>query len=447
VIYIFKILKKKIEEAIKKVSGRIKEESEEEKRDLEKKEKLEEAQKLEEKAEEKEELEKSKESIEIIEKKKEEIEEEKIIEEKKEEEIEKRIEEKVKEVIKEERKEKKEEKEEELKIKDIFEESKQFEKIFKEEIPEKKFEEKKEEKPIEKKFKEKEEKRGFIPTFEKEIKESDIEKFRNDIIFDLIEADVALDVAEKIFEDFKKLIIGKKVKITKVEENIKEAFKETILNLLNIQEIDIEEIIRKNKENGKVSVIVFLGFNGSGKTTTLAKIGYMLKKKGFSVVFAAGDTFRAASIEQIEEHANRLGIKLIKQKYGADSTAVIYDAVEHAKANKIDVVLADTAGRSHANINLMDELKKICRVIKPDLKILVLDSLTGNDVVEQAKRFDNAVGVNGIIFTKADVYEKGGAIISAVYTIRKPILFLGTGQEYEDIEKFDAKKIIENIFD
>jgi fused signal recognition particle receptor len=418
VIYIFKILKKKIEEAIKKVSEKIKEAPKEEEKELER---IEEVQKKEEKklAEE----EKHKEEKEFIkehEKKEEEKPEEKQEIEKKEELIE----------------EKKEIKKEIEKAKKILEEEKKA-----------KIEKKIEEKEFEEILKKEKEKRGFIPIFEKEIKESDIEKFRNDIIFDLIQADVALDVAEKIFEDFKRLVIGKKVKITKVEENIKEAFKETIFNLLNLQEIDIEEIIRKNKENGKVSVIVFLGFNGSGKTTTLAKIGYMLKKKGFSVVFAAGDTFRAASIEQIQEHANRLGINLIKQKYGADSTAVIYDAVEHAKANKIDVVLADTAGRSHANINLMDELKKICRVIKPDLKVLVLDALTGNDVVEQAKRFDNAVDVDGIIFTKTDVYEKGGAIISAVYTIRKPILFLGKGQEYEDIEKFDPKKVIENIFD
>lgn len=417
-IYIFKILKKKIEEAIKKVSEKIKEAPKEEEKELER---IEEVQKKEEKklAEE----EKHKEEKEFIkehEKKEEEKPEEKQEIEKKEELIE----------------EKKEIKKEIEKAKKILEEEKKA-----------KIEKKIEEKEFEEILKKEKEKRGFIPIFEKEIKESDIEKFRNDIIFDLIQADVALDVAEKIFEDFKRLVIGKKVKITKVEENIKEAFKETIFNLLNLQEIDIEEIIRKNKENGKVSVIVFLGFNGSGKTTTLAKIGYMLKKKGFSVVFAAGDTFRAASIEQIQEHANRLGINLIKQKYGADSTAVIYDAIEHAKANKIDVVLADTAGRSHANINLMDELKKICRVIKPDLKVLVLDALTGNDVVEQAKRFDNAVDVDGIIFTKTDVYEKGGAIISAVYTIRKPILFLGKGQEYEDIEKFDPKKVIENIFD
>ena len=417
-IYIFKILKKKIEDTIKKVSEKIRSENVEDKKKVEEKEKFEEA-----RIEEKEELEEKEKAPETIEKKKTEI--EKIREEK--------------EFVEKEKKEEGEEKKE-PEIKDFFEDkkAKSIEKISEKEKDFLKEEKKEQEK--------KEEKRGFIPRFEKEIKESDIERFKNDIILDLIEADVALDVAEKIFEDFKKLIIGKKVSITKVEESIREAFEETILKLLNPQGFEIEEIIRKNKENGKVSVIVFLGFNGSGKTTTLAKIGYMLKKKGFSVVFAAGDTFRAASIEQIEEHANRLGIKVIKQKYGADSTAVIYDALEHAKANKIDVVLADTAGRSHANINLMDELKKICRVIKPDLKILVLDSLTGNDVVEQAKRFDEAVNVDGIIFTKADVYEKGGAIISAAHTIRKPIIFLGTGQGYEDIENFDAKKIIKNIF-
>jgi fused signal recognition particle receptor len=174
-------------------------------------------------------------------------------------------------------------------------------------------------------------------------------------------------------------------------------------------------------------------------TTTLAKLARMLKE--FEPVIAAADTFRAASIEQLEEHSRRLGFEIVKHKYGADSAAVIFDAKKHAAASGSKLVLADTAGRSHANVNLMDELKKVCRVNKPDMKILVLDALTGNDIYDQAKLFNDAVGVDAIILTKTDVYEKGGAALSAAYTIKKPILYLGTGQNYEDLKEFSPEAI------
>ncbi len=210
---------------------------------------------------------------------------------------------------------------------------------------------------------------------------------------------------------------------------------------MDIPKVDLKGVIKRNKP----FLFLFLGFNGSGKTTSLAKIGNYLKNKGFSCVFAAGDSFRAASIEQLEEHGRRLNVGVIKHKYGADSAAVIFDARKHAEAKGIDVVLADTAGRSHTNRNLMDELKKVCRVNKPDLKILVIDSLVGNDAVPQAKMFDEAVGVDAVMFTKLDVNEKGGAILSVAQTLKKPILFLGTGQDYSSIKTFKPQEFIENI--
>jgi fused signal recognition particle receptor len=188
-------------------------------------------------------------------------------------------------------------------------------------------------------------------------------------------------------------------------------------------------------------VLVFLGFNGSGKTTSMAKVAKWLMNRGYTCVFAAADTFRAAAEEQLEVHGERLGVKVIKHKHGADPAAVIYDAIEHAKSRNVDFVLADTAGRAHTNQNLMDQLKKIMKVNKPDLKILVMDSLVGNDAVLQAKMFGE-VGVDGIIFTKVDVNEKGGAILSATHELKKPILFLGLGQEYKDFEKFDKEKFV-----
>jgi fused signal recognition particle receptor len=180
-------------------------------------------------------------------------------------------------------------------------------------------------------------------------------------------------------------------------------------------------------------------------TTTIAKFAHKLKK--YRPVLAAGDTFRAAAIDQLEEHGRRLGVKVVKHNYGADSAAVIFDAVKHAASVGSKVVLADTAGRSHSNVNLMDELKKVVRVNKPDLKVLVLDSITGNDIYDQSQLFNEAAGVDAIILTKADVYEKGGSALSASYTIKKPILYLGTGQNYDDLKDFVPEEIVKNLLE
>jgi len=276
---------------------------------------------------------------------------------------------------------------------------------------------------------------------EKKISEKDLEETLEDLGITLLQADVAFEVSEKIKEDLKKNLVGKQVKRGKVKDIILKTFKDSLSEILDIPKVDLKDVIKTNKS----SLFLFLGFNGSGKTTSLAKVGNYLKNKRFSCVFAAGDSFRAASIEQLEEHGRRLGVGVIKHKYGADSAAVIFDARKHAEAKGIDVVLADTAGRSHTNRNLMDELKKVCRVNKPDLKILVIDSLVGNDAVPQAKMFDEAVGVDVVMFTKLDVNEKGGAILSVAHTLKKPILFLGTGQDYSSIKTFKPQEFIENI--
>jgi len=200
---------------------------------------------------------------------------------------------------------------------------------------------------------------------EKKISEKDVENILDDLSMSLLEADVAFEVSEKIQEDLKKGIVGKEVKRGKVNEIVIKTFKESLTDILTVPKIDLKEIIKKNKQ----PIFLFVGFNGAGKTTSLAKVANHLKQKGFSCVLAAGDSFRAASIEQLEEHAKNLGMKVIKHDYGADSAAVVFDAKKHAEAKGIDVVLADTAGRSHTNANLMDELKKVCRVNNPDLKI------------------------------------------------------------------------------
>lgn len=293
----------------------------------------------------------------------------------------------------------------------------------------------------------KEEKKGFLSGLikkltEKALEEKDIDNITVVLKVALIENDVALAAAEKICDDVKASLVGKSVGRNDAEKETKRALKEAIKNVMNQPGIDLRRLIVEKQ--GTFTILVF-GSNGAGKTTTIAKLAYMLKE--FTPVVAAGDTFRAASIEQLEEHARRAGFELIKHTYGADSAAVIFDARKHAEARGAKLVIGDTAGRSHANVNLMDELKKVARVNKPDLKILVLDSLTGNDIYEQAKRYDETVGIDAMILTKADVYGKGGACLSATYVTKKPILYLGTGQNYEDLEKFDAEKIADGLLE
>ena len=279
-----------------------------------------------------------------------------------------------------------------------------------------------------------------------DLTERKIAKLIDELKIALIENDVAIEVANEICESVKKQLIGKRCKRGEVEKVVKHALKQAILHIFeSCEKVDLMERIEKAKREKGFATLVFLGFNGVGKTLTLAKVAYLLKKHGYRCLLAAADTFRAAAIEQLSEHAQKLGVEIVKQIYGADPCAVVYDAREKARARGYDVVLADTAGRSHASRDLMRELQKICRVNQPDLKILVLDSLTGNDVVEQARRFHEAVGVDAIIMTKADVYEKGGSALSACFAIRRPIIYLGTGQTYKDLVEFDAKKAVDEL--
>jgi fused signal recognition particle receptor len=305
------------------------------------------------------------------------------------------------------------------------------------------------EKEIEvKEFEEKPKKGFFKKVFEKVVKKvvekklskEDVSPILDELENGLIESDVAYDVAEKIKADLEKDLVDKPIKRGKENEMVVSSLKESLLGILNVPEVDLKDLAKSKKP----ALLIFLGFNGSGKTTSLAKLAKWLMDNGYSCIFAAADTFRAAAEEQLEVHAERLGVKVIKHKRGADPAAVIYDAMEHAKSKNIDFVLADTAGRAHTNQNLMDQLKKIVRVNKPDLKILVMDSLVGNDAVPQAQLFGE-IGVDGVIFTKVDVNEKGGAILSVTHQLQKPILFLGLGQEYKDFKKFDKEKFVSNL--
>ncbi|MCX6821118.1 MAG: signal recognition particle-docking protein FtsY [Candidatus Aenigmarchaeota archaeon] len=275
---------------------------------------------------------------------------------------------------------------------------------------------------------------------EKRIDEKDLLPVLNELETDLIDADVAIDVAERIKADLLKGLVGKEIRRGKESEEIVSAFRQSLLGILDVPQVDLEKL----SDTKKPVVLLFLGFNGSGKTTSIAKIANFLKERGHSVVLAAADSWRAAAIEQLEEHADKIGVNVIKHNYGSDPAAIVYDAVEHAKAKGIEYVLADSAGRVHTNQNLMQELQKMVRVNKPDLKVLIIDSMTGNDALEQARAF-GGIGVDAVIFTKVDVNEKGGAILSVTNELRKPILFLGIGQEYKDFEKFDAEKFVSRV--
>jgi len=276
------------------------------------------------------------------------------------------------------------------------------------------------------------------------ISEEKLDDLLWDLEIGLLESDVAYSVIESIKQDIKeeiKDISFNKAKVGQVIENI---LKNAIDHVLQSKKLDFIDYI---KNNSKPIVIMFVGVNGSGKTLSIAKISNLLKKEGFSSVMAAGDTFRAGAIEQLSIHAENLGVKIVKHSSGADPAAVAFDAIEHAKAKHKDVVLVDTAGRMQTNVNLMDEMAKIKRVAKPHLIIFVGDALAGNDAVDQAKRFNEIVGIDGVILTKVDTDAKGGSALSVAYTIGKPLLFVGIGQEYDDQIPFDAKWMIDNIFE
>ena len=278
----------------------------------------------------------------------------------------------------------------------------------------------------------------------KKISDKILEEFLEELKIDLLEADVAYDVAEEIVKKVSNELHGKKVKRgVEIYDVVLIALKKAIREIISIDSFDLVEFVRNSE---KPVIILFLGINGTGKTTTIAKIAHLLQKNGFSVTIAASDTFRAGAIEQLEIHTRNLGIRLIKHKQGSDPAAVAYDAVEHAKARKKDVVLIDTAGRMQTNRNLMEEMRKIKRVVKPHLTIFVGDSLAGNDAVEQALTFEREVGFDAIILCKIDADAKGGAAISISHLVKKPIIYVGTGQNYEDLEKFSAEWLIERIF-
>lgn len=288
-------------------------------------------------------------------------------------------------------------------------------------------------------------KRIFAGINKIKISEEDFEAYSEDLEMILLENNVAVEVSEKIIKQLKESIVGKEFLKKEIEGQIKESLKDIIYKIL-IEPFDlIEKIKDKKLTEHKPYIILFCGINGTGKTTTIAKIANLLKEKKLSCVLAAGDTFRAASIEQLRKHGTKLNIEVVSHKYGSDPASVGFDAIKYAEKNHIDVVLIDTAGRMHTEKNLMAQIEKIAKVCKPDTKLFIGESITGNDIIEQIKTFNNSVKIDGIILAKADIDEKGGTALSVGYTTGKPILYLGTGQEYKDLQKFDKNKFVESL--
>ena len=280
-----------------------------------------------------------------------------------------------------------------------------------------------------------------------ELKAENLNPILSDFKMSLAENDVAFPVADKICDELEKRLVGVQVKRLEdrkkiVEENLRQVLLEV---MLTNNRIDLLKMADEKRKKSEPFVLMFVGINGTGKTTTIAKVAQFFRDKGYSVVLAGADTYRAGSIEQLEEHGKRLGMRVIRHNYGGDPAAVAFDAVSHAKAHGINVVLIDTAGRMQTNQNLMNELVKVKRVVGPDLTVLTVDSLIGNDAVMQAEEFDKVVGVDATILTKVDADVKGGSALSVTYVTQKPILFIGVGQTYKDLELFNPEKFVNMI--
>lgn len=282
---------------------------------------------------------------------------------------------------------------------------------------------------------------------QKEMSDKEIAQTLDEFLLILVENDVAYSVAQKICDSLREKLKSVEVRrFSDSTEPAKAILRDVLLEVLKGSgEETFFKVLDERKSEHKVAIVLFVGVNGTGKTSSIAKIGSLLLKKGFSVVIAAADTYRTGSIEQIEEHARRIGIRTMKHDYGGDAAAVAFDAINYANAHGINVVLIDTAGRMQTSKNLLEEMKKIARVAKPDLTILVADALTGNDAVEQAQKFSEAVHIDGVVLTKLDADVKGGSAISMAAVIGRPILFATIGQSYEDIISFEPDQMVHSI--
>ncbi len=283
--------------------------------------------------------------------------------------------------------------------------------------------------------------KSFI-TPEVTIKEEDIRSVIEDFELQLLTSDVAVPVVEEIVSELKKKLVGKKIEYKNLNLSINQSITAALMDVMSQEKFDLINYVNSKEKPVK---ILFIGPNGAGKTTTIAKLANLIKLNGLSPILAASDTFRAAAIEQTAEHASRIDVPIIRHQYGSDPAAVAFDAIKYAETHKLDVVLIDTAGRQETNRNLIEQLKKITRVVKPDLKIFVGEGIAGNAIISQVKEFNEAIGLDGVILTKIDVDTKGGTVISVKKATGVPIFYIGIGQGYEDFVPFDPSFVASKI--
>lgn len=278
-----------------------------------------------------------------------------------------------------------------------------------------------------------------------EISESELKPVLEQLEIALLESDVSFDATQHFLKELSSRLSGKKVRAGSAGEEIKKQVKESLLSFFVAKPFDLYNYVTALKNEGRVGVILFVGPNGSGKTTTIAKLAKQFNDRGVQCVIAAGDTFRKAAIEQVKVHGERLGVRVVSHQYGADPTAVAFDAVAHAKASSKQVVLIDTAGRQETNFNLVREMEKMDRVLKPDLKIFVGEAIAGNALASQASEFNKAIKLDGIVLTKLDCDAKGGGAFSIAFETKLPILFVGMGQQYDDLTAFDPEWLCNSV--
>lgn len=280
------------------------------------------------------------------------------------------------------------------------------------------------------------------------LSESEIEGFTDVLKLSMLESDVSYSTTEQFIDDLTSKLKSKEINSKHIREEVTNTVRDSLLSILEVGtgKVNIDELVRKHKESNELPVkILFLGPNGAGKTTTIAKIGHHFKSKGISIVFSASDTFRAAAIEQIEHHAKKLGLPVIKSGYGADPASITFDAIAYAKAHRIELVLIDSAGRQETNKSLISEIQKMVKVSKPDVTIFVGESTSGNQIAEQIKEFNKFIKIDGIILTKLDCDAKGGGAISISHTTGIPILYFGVGEGYDALMPYDPNFIVNAI--
>jgi len=276
------------------------------------------------------------------------------------------------------------------------------------------------------------------------IESEDLQSHLDDLELALLSSDVEMSVANEILSGVEENLTGEtRRRLSSTGSLVEDSLREALYDVISVGQFDFDERVQAAE---KPVVIIFTGVNGVGKTTTIAKLAHYFQQHGLSTVLANGDTYRAGANEQLEKHAQNLDKKIITHEQGSDPTAVIYDAVEYAKANDVDVVLGDTAGRLHTSDDLMSQLAKIDRNINPDMTLFVDEAVAGQDAVNRAREFDDAAEIDGAVLTKADADPQGGAAISVAHVTGKPILFLGTGQDYGDLDPFDPEEIVDSLF-